>query len=87
VSEKANPLAGPAIASEHRCEYVEHDRLREENERLREALRPLAALAEHYDDDPRMGICVVVVGHDRVRLTGHDAHVARAALANPEAEG
>jgi hypothetical protein len=51
-----------------------------ENARLREALKPLAALAEHYEDDPRMGIVVVTIGHDHVRLSGHDAHVAAAAL-------
>jgi hypothetical protein len=56
------------------------------NARLLEALKPLAALAEHYEDDPRMGIVVVTIGHDRVRLSGHDAHVAAAALAGGEEE-
>lgn len=51
-------------------------------QRLREALKPLAALAEHFEMDPTLGICIVSIGGKQVaRLTGADAHAALAALA------
>lgn len=47
---------------------------------MREALRPLAALAEHYPDTKDRGPASVQVGHKTIMLTGADCHWARRLL-------
>jgi hypothetical protein len=49
------------------------------------ALSPLAALAEYYDNDEQEGIIAVHITADdgsnkTIRLTGRNAHVAKAVL-------
>jgi hypothetical protein len=62
------------------------DALRAEVERLRALLRPLAALAPHYEDEAGSSIVTVHISPNgpHVRLLPRHAHEAAAALAGEE---